>query len=151
MSIQIKFHGRRPTQATPGAAGLDLHAHLEEGYVQHLRPGAAQVISTGTFVEIPAGYVGLITPRSGLAAHHGVTVLNAPGTIDSDYRGELKVLIENRGSSSVSFRDGDRIAQLVVVPRPDIQLVEVSPADFTDTERSDARFGSTGRAAQVQS
>ncbi len=133
-----------PRYATDGAAGLDLHAALDVETV--LSPGRSVMVPTGLVIALPPGHEGQVRPRSGLAAKHGVTVLNAPGTIDEDYRGEVHVLLVHLGSEDVVIRPGDRIAQLVVAPVARV-LVEVS--DDADglgaTARGTGGFGSTGR------
>jgi len=127
-----------PARQTDGAAGYDLHAAAEAC----IEPGARAVIPAGYAVQIPRGWVGLVCPRSGLAARHGVTVLNAPGIIDSDYRGEVAVILVNLGDAPYHVCHGDRVAQLVLVPcaTPEVQLVH----RLTETRRADAGFGSTG-------
>lgn len=128
-----------PAYAHPGDAGLDLHAADSTT----LLPGARALIPCGIAVGIPAGYVGLVHPRSGLAVDEGVTVLNAPGTIDSGYRGEIKVLLVNHGQGPVEIRHGERIAQLVVAP---VAAVDVRLVDrLGPSERGTGGFGSTGR------
>ena len=127
-----------PTYAHVGDAGMDLYA--DEDIV--LRNETWNVVSTGVAMSIPEGYVGLIHPRSGLAAKHGITVLNAPGTIDAGYRGEIKVILLNGTDKDFVVRRGDRIAQLVVQEFVHGDIVEVSTLD--DTERSTNGFGSTG-------
>jgi dUTP pyrophosphatase len=130
-----------PTRATPGAAGLDLTAYVPwDQYV--IQPGEWASIRTGVFVAIPPGYEGQVRPRSGLAFALGLTVLNAPGTIDSDFRGEVRVLLINHGPAPYRVRDGDRIAQLVIAPVVAPELIEV--ADLDATERGEGGFGSTG-------
>jgi deoxyuridine 5'-triphosphate nucleotidohydrolase len=130
-----------PAPATRGAAGLDLHAALDAELV--LRPGARVRVPTGLCVAIPDGFEGQVRPRSGLAFEHGLTLPNAPGTIDSDYRGELLVILLNAGREPVTIRRGDRIAQLVIAPvaRAQWEEVESLPA----SERGAGGFGSTGR------
>ena len=130
-----------PRYATAGAAGLDLSAALDAPL--SIAPGAHAMIPTGWAIAIPEGYEGQVRPRSGLAARHSVTVLNAPGTIDEDYRGECRVLLVNHGREPFVVEPGARIAQLVVAPvtRVAIQVVE----HLDDTERGDGGFGSTGR------
>lgn len=132
-----------PRYATDGAAGLDLSAALPVPVV--LEPGAFATIPTGLVVVLPPGHEGQVRPRSGLAARHGVTVLNAPGTIDEDYRGEVKVILVNHGSAPFEIHDGDRIAQLVVAPvtRVDVEVVSAESVDAT--ARGEGGFGSTGR------
>ena len=127
-----------PTYAHVGDAGMDLYA--DEDII--LGNETWNVISTGVAMSIPEGFVGLIHPRSGLAAKHGITVLNAPGTIDAGYRGEIKVILLNGTDKDFVVRRGDRIAQLVVQEFVHGDIVEVSTLD--DTERSTNGFGSTG-------
>lgn len=127
-----------PTYAHVGDAGMDLYA--DEDIM--LGNETWNVVSTGVAMSIPEGYVGLIHPRSGLAAKHGITVLNAPGTIDAGYRGEIKVILLNGTDKDFVVRRGDRIAQLVVQEFVHGDIVEVSTLD--DTERSTNGFGSTG-------
>lgn len=129
-----------PSYATPGAAGLDLLADLAAPLT--LQPLARVLIPTGLALAIPQGYEGQVRPRSGLAARHGITVLNAPGTIDADYRGELQVLLVNLGHESFTFHRGDRIAQLVICPVTPARLVEAS--ELPASERGAGGFGSTG-------
>jgi dUTP pyrophosphatase len=129
-----------PAPATAGAAGLDLPAALPEPL--ELAPGARALVPTGFRVAIPAGFEGQVRPRSGLALRHGLTLPNAPGTVDSDYRGELKVILHNAGSEPVVVRRGDRIAQLVIAPVVSAQWEEVGSLDPTD--RGEGGFGHTG-------
>ena len=129
-----------PEYETEGAAGMDLRAFLREDL--HIPPLGRAKIPTGLFMEILPGYEGQIRPRSGLAARFGVTVLNAPGTIDSDYRGEVEVLLINLGSESFTVKSGDRIAQLVIAQ---VLKAEISEAfSLGETERGAGGFGSTG-------
>lgn len=132
-----------PSYAHPGDAGLDLVASEET----MLSPGERGSVSTGLAVAVPDGYVGLVHPRSGLALNQGLTLVNAPGTIDSGYRGELKVLLVNLGQEPVRINKGDRIAQLVVqaVARAEVVAVDDLPA----TVRGTAGFGSTGVGPQA--
>ncbi len=130
-----------PRAATPGAAGLDLPAAVEAELV--LAPGARALVPTGFALAIPEGYEGQVRPRSGLALRHGITLPNAPGTIDSDYRGELKVILLNTGAEPVTIRRGDRIAQLVVAPVARVAPIEVEALDTT--ARAGGGFGHTGR------
>jgi len=129
-----------PAYATDGAAGADLRAAVESEMI--LGPGDRTVVPTGLVVEIPAGYEGQVRPRSGLAIKAGLTIVNAPGTIDSDYRGELKVLMINLGSETVSIGRGDRIAQLLIAPVTRASFVESEALSVS--ERGDGGFGSTG-------
>lgn len=123
---------------------MDLRACLEEALV--LPPLGRQRIPTGLILEIPKGYEGQVRPRSGLAAKHGVTVLNAPGTIDADYRGEVAIILINLGSEAFTVNDGDRIAQLVITPVCTAVLEEQTnaPSSLSDTARGAGGFGSTG-------
>jgi len=130
-----------PAYMSPGAAGLDLAADVDGELT--LRPGQRILVPTGLSIALPAGYEGQVRPRSGFANKTGVTVLNAPGTIDSDYRGEVQVLLVNLGSDDVVLRRGDRIAQLVVAPVTRIEWAEA--ATLTGTDRGAGGFGSTGR------
>jgi dUTP pyrophosphatase len=130
-----------PARASTGSAGLDLRAAVDEPLV--LAPGQRRLVPTGLALELPSGWEGQLRPRSGLALRHGVTLLNTPGTIDSDYRGEVGVVLVNLGSEVVTIRRGDRIAQLVVAPVADVALEEVG--DLAATQRRDGGFGSTGR------
>ena len=130
-----------PSYATEGAAGLDVRAAVKAPLV--LAPGDRAAVPTGLAVEVPAGHELQVRPRSGLALKHGVTCLNSPGTIDSDYRGEIRVLLINHGRDSFRIERGDRIAQLVLatVARADVRLAD----EMSDTERGAGGFGSTGR------
>lgn len=129
-----------PAYETEGAAGLDLRAALEEPVV--LAAGGRMLVPTGLALQLPDGFEGQVRPRSGLAVRHGVTVLNAPGTIDCDYRGEIKVPLINHGQEPFRIQRGDRIAQLVIAPVTRVSLVEVPQLDAT--ERGAGGFGSTG-------
>ena len=133
-----------PTRATPGSSGLDLYADLIRfGGHRFICCDKHKIIPCGISLEIPAGYEGQIRPRSGLAAKHGITVLNSPGTIDSDYRGEVKVIIVNYDTWHYKINHGDRIAQLVIAPVAQVEVVEVD--ELSDTERGDGGLGSTGK------
>lgn len=129
-----------PQYETPGAAGMDLRASLEGDMTVEV--GARISVPTGIAFEIPPGYEGQVRPRSGLAIRQGLTVLNAPGTIDSDYRGEVKVLLVNLGQQPVTLRHGDRIAQVVFAPVAQAELVEV--AELNSSNRGAGGFGHTG-------
>lgn len=130
-----------PVYASSGAAGADLCAALETPLV--LKPGARALVPTGLAVELPDGFEMQIRPRSGLAAKHGVTVLNSPGTVDSDYRGEVKVILINLGDADVEIAPGERIAQAVIAP---VTLAEFRLVDIlSGTARGEGGFGSTGR------
>jgi dUTP pyrophosphatase len=128
-----------PQYATPGSAGCDLIASEEVT----LAPGKWSAVNTGLYLEIPIGYVAQVCPRSGLALKHGVSVLNAPGIIDSDYRGEVKVILVNHNSLRYTVKKGDRIAQLVFMPVVHAELKFIS--QLSETERGSSGFGSTGR------
>ena len=129
-----------PDYATAGAAGADVCAAIDRDLV--IEPGTRAAVATGLVVEIPTGFEGQVRPRSGLAIRHGLTVVNAPGTIDSDYRGELKVLMVNLGSEPATIGRGERIAQLVIAPVTSAVFVE--SAELSSSARGDGGFGSTG-------
>jgi dUTP pyrophosphatase len=129
-----------PAYETPLSAGMDLRAALIEPVDLH--PGERKLIPTGLKIAVPAGYEGQVRPRSGLAIKQGITMLNSPGTIDADYRGEVMVIAINHGQDVVRFNHGDRIAQLVVVPVVQVSIHEVAELDATD--RGEGGFGSTG-------
>ncbi|MGA8172930.1 MAG: dUTP diphosphatase [Methylocystis sp.] len=134
-----------PFYASAGAAGLDLRAALPPGRKLVLEPGARDLVPTGFAIHLPEGFEAQVRPRSGLALKHGVTVLNAPGTIDSDYRGEVQALLINFGAHPFEIVRGMRIAQLVVAPVTRAQLEETQ-GDLDETERASGGFGSTGVA-----
>ena len=134
-----------PAYQTPGSAGLDLCAAITESV--RLEPGARRLIPTGLIFEIPEGHEGQVRPRSGLALKHGISVPNTPGTIDSDYRGELKVIMINHGAEPFAIARGDRIAQLVLAPVTQAAWDEV--AELDDTTRGAGGFGSTGGHAKL--
>ena len=131
-----------PAYATSGAAGLDLRAAIEGSVT--IGPGGVSLVPCGFAVAIPPGFEAQVRPRSGLAAKHGVTVLNAPGTIDSDYRGEVKVLLINHGAEAFEVTPGMRIAQLVVARVARVEWRVVS--ELTDTDRGAGGFGHTGHS-----
>ncbi len=134
-----------PRQATEHAAGMDLMAALEEGQVVELRPGQRRLIPTGLVMAIPPGWEGQVRPRSGLALRHGITVLNAPGTIDADYRGEVAVVLINHGETPFEIRRGDRIAQLVVAQVSSWTWASRNElAALGETQRGEGGYGSTG-------
>jgi dUTP pyrophosphatase len=130
-----------PRYQTADAAGMDLHAALDQP--MQVAPGAVVAVPTGLAMAIPRGYEGQVRPRSGLARKHAVTVANAPGTIDSDYRGECMVLLINLGREPFTIEHGDRVAQLVIAPvsQAEVEVVE----ELSATERGAGGFGSTGR------
>jgi len=133
-----------PAYETAGAAGMDLRAAVPESEPMTIAPGARALAPTGFVFEIPAGYEGQVRPRSGLALKHGVTCLNTPGTIDSDYRGEVKVLLVNLGAEDFVIERGMRIAQMIIAPVTQAAVEERSLAGAT--ERGAGGFGSTGRS-----
>ncbi|MES0812401.1 dUTP diphosphatase [Roseibium sp. SCPC15] len=130
-----------PAYQSTLAAGLDLQAAVESSVT--LAPGERTLVPTGLAMALPAGFEAQVRPRSGLAAKHGVTVLNTPGTIDADYRGEVKVILINLGTEPFEITRGERIAQMVVAPVLQADIREV--ATLSDTERGSGGFGSTGR------
>lgn len=131
-----------PTYETAGAAGMDLRAAVPDHEPLTITPGARALVPTGLIMEIPQGFEGQVRPRSGLALKHGVTCLNTPGTIDSDYRGEVKVLLVNLGSEDFVVSRAMRIAQMVIAPVTRVTVVEASLAN--ETARGAGGFGSTG-------
>jgi dUTP pyrophosphatase len=132
-----------PAYQTNDAAGLDLMAAVAENEPLTLAPGQYALVPTGLAMALPPGYEAQVRPRSGLAAKHGVTVLNSPGTIDADYRGEIKVILINHGQTAFVVKRGERIAQMVIAPMVQAALVPVSTLSATD--RGTSGFGSTGR------
>jgi len=129
-----------PAAASAGSSGVDLRAALDAEVV--LRPGERLLVPTGLAIEIPPGWEGQVRPRSGLALRHGIGMVNAPGTIDSDYRGEVGVLLINLGAEPFTLRRGDRIAQLVIARVESVEWEEAEALD--DSERGEGGFGSTG-------
>ena len=129
-----------PSYATAGAAGIDIAAAIDRP--RRLKPGAIMAIPTGFVMELPAGYEAQIRPRSGLALKHGVTIANAPGTIDSDYRGEISVILLNNGNRDFTITRGMRVAQMVVAAVTMVNPIEVD--NLEETERATDGFGSTG-------
>lgn len=133
-----------PAYETAGAAGMDLRAAIPEDRNLIILPGHRALVPTGLIFEIPAGHEGQVRPRSGLALKHGITCLNTPGTIDSDYRGEVQVVLVNLGSEAFAIARGDRIAQMVVAPV--VQASFTEQASLSDSARGAGGFGSTGRS-----
>ena len=131
-----------PNYASAGAAGLDLRAATAEDEIVWLKPLERRAIGTGLAIALPSGFEAQVRPRSGLAVDHGVTCLNSPGTIDSDYRGEIKVILINFGTVNFAVKRGDRIAQLVIMPVTQARLREVAGLD--ETARGAQGFGSSG-------
>ena len=145
MKIQVKIINQSPFEMpsyqTEGSAGMDLRANISGGIT--LNSLERKLIPTGLFIELPPGFEAQIRPRSGLAFKHGLTVLNAPGTVDSDYRGEIKVLLVNLSTEPFEVNPGERIAQMIVSKH---EAVEWSTAsDLTRTERGEGGYGSTGK------
>ena len=132
-----------PAYQTAHAAGLDLQAAVPADHPLTLLPGRTALVPTGLTIALPEGYEAQVRPRSGLAAKHGVTVLNAPGTIDADYRGEISVLLINHGAEPFTIRRGERIAQMVIAPVTRAELVAVT--ELSSTARGGGGYGSTGR------
>lgn len=142
MQIKIinKSSHELPHYETIGSAGMDLRANLSESRV--LKPLERSVVGTGLFIELPVGYEAQVRPRSGLAAKKGVTVLNAPGTIDADYRGEIGVILVNLSNEDFTIENGERIAQLVIAKHE--RAVWISVEELSETVRGEGGFGSTG-------
>ncbi len=141
MKLKVRsLSGFYPEYATSGASGMDLHAYTEEPIV--LQPMERKLIPTGIFIEIPEGYEGQIRARSGLAIKHGLGLVNSVGTIDSDYRGELRIPMINWGSEAYTINNGDRIAQLVIAAYARVEVE--SCEELSDTERGEGGFGHTG-------
>lgn len=143
MKVKIVNHSRfaLPEYQTPLSAGLDIRANLDESITLH--PLERALVPTGLYVELPEGHEMQIRPRSGLAAKHGITVLNSPGTIDADYRGEIKVILVNLSNEPFEIKPGERIAQAVVAAHAQVEWCEVE--ELGATERGAGGFGSTGR------
>ena len=142
MKIRIVNHSKHPLPAyeTIASAGMDLRANLDGEVV--LKPLDRSLVPTGLFIEIPLGFEAQIRPRSGLAAKKGITLLNTPGTIDADYRGEIKVIMVNLSNEDFVIRDGERIAQMVIAAHEQAQWVEVE--ELEETQRGAGGFGHTG-------
>ena len=142
MKIKIvnKSKHRLPSYETPASAGVDLRANLDEPVV--LKPLERSLIPTGLFIELPVGYEAQIRPRSGLAIKKGITLLNTPGTIDADYRGEIKIIHANISNDEFVVNDGERIAQMVIAQHEQAEWIEVE--ELEKTERGAGGFGSTG-------
>lgn len=141
--MELKFKslsGSLPTYATDGASGMDLRAFIDEPVI--LKPMERRLIPTGLFVQIPEGYEGQVRARSGLAIKHGIGLVNSIGTIDSDYRGELKIPVINFGNESFTINNGDRIAQLVIASYE--RVVPIIVSDLDETDRGEGGFGHTG-------
>jgi len=143
MKVPIVNHSPYPcpSYATPQSAGVDLKANLEEPIT--LQPLQRTLVPTGLFMALPAGFEAQVRPRSGLAAKHGITVLNTPGTIDADYRGEIKVILVNLSNEPFEIVPGERIAQMVIARHEQVEWEQVEELDAT--ERGAGGFGSTGK------
>lgn len=133
-----------PAYETTGSAGMDLRAAIGDGEVLEIAPGARAAVPTGLVFEIPDGFEGQVRPRSGLALRHGITCLNTPGTVDADYRGEVKVLLINLGDAPFTIERGERIAQMVIAPVTQAGWEVVT--ELSATARGAGGFGSTGRS-----
>lgn len=142
MKVQIINRGHQPlpAYATSQSAGMDLRANIDESIVLH--PMERRLVPTGLFMALPAGFEAQIRPRSGLALKHGITVLNTPGTIDADYRGEIMVLLINFSQTDFVINDGERIAQMVIAKHENAEFIEVETLD--ETERGAGGYGHTG-------
>jgi len=142
MKIKIinKSNHNLPSYETIASAGMDLRANLSESRI--LKPLERTIVGTGLFIELPAGLEAQVRPRSGLAAKKGVTVLNAPGTIDADYRGEIGVILVNVSNEDFTIQNGERIAQLVIARHERAEWIKVE--NISETERGEGGFGSTG-------
>lgn len=142
MRVKIVNTSKHPLPAyqTEGSAGMDLRAELESPVT--LKPLERALIPTGLFIELPAGFEAQIRPRSGLAYKHGLSVLNSPGTIDSDYRGEIKVLLVNLSNEAFTVQDGERVAQIIIARHETVEWMAVS--NLEESTRSAGGFGSTG-------
>lgn len=142
MKVQIINRGHQPlpAYATPQSAGMDLRANIDESIVLH--PMDRRLVPTGLFMALPAGFEAQIRPRSGLALKHGITVLNTPGTIDADYRGEIMVLLINFSQTDFVINDGERVAQMVIAKHENAEFIEVETLD--ETERGAGGYGHTG-------
>ncbi|MBT3741353.1 MAG: dUTP diphosphatase [Polaribacter sp.] len=142
MNVQIinKSKHATPIYETDGAAGMDLRANISESIL--LKPLERTIIKTGLFIALPAGFEAQVRPRSGLAAKKGITVLNSPGTVDADYRGEIGVILVNLSNEEFEVNDGERVAQLVIAKHERVTWKEVEV--LNETERGSGGFGSTG-------
>ncbi|MBK5194928.1 MAG: dUTP diphosphatase [Proteiniphilum sp.] len=143
MKIKIVNSSRHPLPeyATAYAAGMDLRANVEQPVV--LKPLERSLVPTGIYIQLPEGYEAQIRPRSGLAIKHGISIVNAPGTIDADYRGEIRVILVNLSNESFTINDGERICQMVIAQHAHVQWESVDSLD--ETERGDGGFGHTGK------
>lgn len=144
MTVKIinKSDNNLPAYETSNSAGMDLRAYLPEGPIT-LKPMQRTLVPTGLFMEIPEGYEGQVRPRSGLAIKHGITVLNTPGTIDADYRGEVKIILVNLSDTDFVINSGERVAQIVFAKCEQMEVVNAET--LSETERGEGGFGHTGR------
>ena len=144
MTVKIinKSDNNLPAYETSSSAGMDLRAYLPDGPIT-LKPMQRTLVPTGLFMEIPEGYEGQVRPRSGLAIKHGITVLNTPGTIDADYRGEVKIILVNLSDTDFVINSGERVAQIVFAKCEQMEVVNVET--LSETERGEGGFGHTGR------
>ncbi len=142
MNVKIvnKSNNSLPAYATESSAGVDLYSFLEQPVI--LQPLQRAMIPTGIFIELPVGYEAQIRPRSGLAAKHGLTVLNTPGTIDADYRGEIKIILVNLSNEPFTINSGERIAQMIISSYEHVSWMQVN--ELNETNRGDGGFGHTG-------
>ncbi|MDE7403294.1 MAG: dUTP diphosphatase [Muribaculaceae bacterium] len=141
IKIINKSHHPLPAYGTFEAAGMDVRAYLPEGPVT-LKPGGRKLLGTGLFMQLPEGYECQIRPRSGLALRNGITIMNSPGTVDADYRGEVGIILVNLGQEDFTVNDGDRICQMVIKQYSHVKWEEVKELDHT--KREDGGFGHTG-------
>ncbi len=141
LKIVNKSSNPLPSYQSEGASGMDLHASLKEPIT--LKPLERTLVPTGIFVEIPVGFEGQVRARSGMAIKHGLTLINSVGTIDSDYRGEIKIPIVNLSNEEYTLEDGERIAQMVIAKYERVQIIEVD--ELSETKRGSGGFGSTGK------
>lgn len=141
LKVINKSNNPLPKYQTIASAGMDLHADLQKTIT--LQPGERKLISTGLFIELPVGYEAQVRPRSGLALKHGITVLNSPGTIDADYRGEIKVLLVNHGTEEFEIEHSDRIAQMIIARHEQAEWIPVS--EINQTDRGVGGYGSSGK------
>ncbi|MBR6774458.1 MAG: dUTP diphosphatase [Bacteroidales bacterium] len=144
MEVKIinKSDNQLPAYETVNSAGMDLRAYLPEGPVT-LKPMQRMLVPTGLFMEIPEGYEGQVRPRSGLAIKNGITVLNTPGTIDADYRGEVKIILINLSDTDFTINSGDRVAQIIFAKCEQMEVINVET--LSETERGAGGFGHTGK------
>lgn len=143
MQIKIinKSNNPLPAYETSGSAGMDLRAFLQEDVV--LKPLERKLIATGLYIELPLGYEAQLRPRSGLAFKHGISLPNSPATIDSDYRGEIKIALINLSTENFTVKTGERIAQMIIAKHETAELIEVQ--ELNETRRGEGGFGSTGK------